>query len=38
MTLEAIAQRFNVSESYVSFIVRGLRRQYRPQVAQQVAS
>jgi hypothetical protein len=38
MTLEAIAQRFNVSESYVSFIVRGLRRQYRQRVAQRVAS
>jgi transposase len=38
MTLEAIAQRFDVSESYVSFIVRGLRRQYRQRVAQRVAS
>jgi hypothetical protein len=38
LTLEAIAGRFDVSRSYVSFIVRGLRRQYRPQVAQRVAS
>jgi hypothetical protein len=38
LTLQAISERFGVTKAYVSFLVRGLRRQYRPSLVIEKAS